>query len=201
MHYLESTMTVIIAIIVVLFIYGFYKKRKEEEEEPDIQATPLQTNTPKTMSTENKESRLDTLMNTLKKLNCEATKLDDDDNRWRFSYQGEYFCVDAEEDSCNITVWDFFWHKVPLDDLDEISLVRRAINEINTYNNNACAIIYSIDDEDHTMAIHTKAVTVFDAVLGDTASFMQMILAGFFVSKREFVRRLDQLRLEEKKEE
>lgn len=68
----------------------------------------------------------------LKQLNCEVTTSKENENRLYFEYQGEHIVIDASNDSYFIEMWDPWWLIVPLDDLEQMSNVRKAINVTNS---------------------------------------------------------------------
>lgn len=71
-----------------------------------------------------------------------------------FTYQGENFSVDTWENGLMITIWDTWWGTVDLDDLDDVSRVRKAINNINVRQN--LTLMYSIDEKGQKFAVHTN---------------------------------------------
>lgn len=201
---ISSIIIAFIAVSIVKAICKWLMPRHEEEEteELDITGNPMKTedNTPASVNGENTDSRIDLLLDTLKQLNCEVTKVENRANRWAFQYQGIWYHVDAWDDNCCIVIWCFDWQRVKLDNLEQVCLVRRALNDVNVYIDEAAPIIYTLDEEDNTMNLHTKVVTVFGAMLDDTVSFMQMMLAKTFSAKSHFVYRFNQLLAESEKE-
>ena len=71
------------------------------------------------------------LINTLNEMNCEPVVDEKENNRVDFTYQGQNFSINIDDNSEFITLWYPFWSEIELDDLDEVSRVSKAINYTN----------------------------------------------------------------------
>ena len=87
----------------------------------------------------------------LKQLNCEVTTSKENENRLYFEYQGEHIVIDASNDSYFIEMWDPWWCIIPLDDREQMSNVRKAINTINNYS--GTTIVYCIEEEEQKFVL------------------------------------------------
>lgn len=70
------------------------------------------------------------------------------------SYQGEKIRIVITKGYKFIEVHDNYWYNAPLEDIENLSILHRAVN---TYNfNSACArIVYTHDTNDNTIDLHT----------------------------------------------
>lgn len=132
----------------------------------------------------------------LRKLNCDVQFDDENEYNMYFSYQGENFSVETWEDGLMITIWDTWWGTVDLDDLDDVSRVRKAINTINVRQN--LTLMYSIDEKSQKFAVHTKRQCLLIPQIPQIENYMVAMLTGFFDVQRSFKEEYDRLRLEEK---
>ena len=119
----------------------------------------------------------------------------DEHDRVCFAYQGEHFVVDADNDTPYITIYDFAWHIVPMSDIDEISRLRRAVNEVNWQN--SVTTLFTIDNEDNSMVVHCKVTIVFVRQLHDLQGYLRIELAEFFRAHRLLADEMAKLRAKE----
>lgn len=79
-----------------------------------------------------KKTAMDLCLEFLHKYNCDVSFDEEDDSIIDFNFQGGFFRIEVWNDNVvNILYPDIY--RVTLDDYDEISRVRKAINEFNSY--------------------------------------------------------------------
>lgn len=195
-----------ILIVVVLFCYFLYyknKKYREKQEMDRIANAPnmsvgsevLPLNNNNMVENQNLSTR-DLCAEVLRKLNCDVQFDEENEYNMYFTYQGENFSVDTWENGLMITIWDTWWGTVDLDDLDDVSRVRKAINNINVRQN--LTLMYSIDEKGQKFAVHTKRQCLLIPQIPQIENYMAAMLTGFFDVQRSFKEEYDRLRLEEK---
>lgn len=190
---------------IVLFCYFLSyknKKYKEEKEMESIANAPNMSRNPEvlplnnTSMEENKNiSTRDLCVEILRKLNCEVQFDEENENTLLFSYQGEDFRIDTWNNCFTIVIWDVWWGTVDLDDLDDVSRIRKAINTMNI--NYSLTMVYSIDQENQRFAVHTKRPCLLIPEIPDIEHYLAAMLAGFFEIQRNFKDELDTLRRED----
>lgn len=194
-----------ILVAVVLFCYFLYYKNKKYREEQEMdrianapnmsvgaEVLPLNNNN---MEENQNLSTRDLCVEVLRKLNCDVQFDDENEYNMYFTYQGENFSVDTWENGLMITIWDTWWGTVDLDDLDDVSRVRKAINNINVRQN--LTLMYSIDEKSQKFAVHTKRQCLLIPQIPQIENYMAAMLTGFFDVQRSFKEEYDRLRLEE----
>lgn len=194
-----------ILVVVVLFCYFLYyknKKYREEQEMDRIANAPNMSVGPEVLPLNNNNmeenqnlSTRDLCAEVLRKLNCDVQFDDENEYNMHFSYQGENFSVETWEDGLMITIWDTWWGTVDLDNLDDVSRVRKAINTINV--RQGFTLMYSIDEKSKKFAVHTKRQCLLIPQIPQIENYMVAMLTGFFDAKRSFKEEYDRLRLEE----
>ena len=195
-----------IFVAIVLFCYFLYYKNKEYREEQEMnrianapnmsvgpEVLPLNNNN---MEENQNLSTRDLCAEVLRKLNCDVQFDEENEYNMYFTYQGENFSVDTWENGLMITIWDTWWGTVDLDDLDDVSRVRKAINTINVRQN--LTLMYSIDEKGQKFAVHTKRQCLLIPQIPQIENYMAAMLTGFFDVQRSFKEEYDRLRLEEK---
>ena len=185
--------------ITIILTYYFYNKSKQEkmnEEMDRIINSPSSTSESQTnMDDIQNISTRDLCVNVLRKLNCDVQFDEEDSYRMSFTYQGETFQIDTWKDGLMISIWDTWWGSVDLDDLDDVSRIRKAINTINI--NSSLTLVYSIDQENQRFAIHTKRQCLFIPQIPNIENYLSAMLSGFFEVQRSFKEELDKLRKED----
>lgn len=194
-----------ILITIVLFCYFLNYKNKKDRAEKEMdsianapnmsvsaEVLPLNNNN---MEENQNLSTRDLCVEVLRKLNCDVQFDDENEYNMYFTYQGENFSVDTWENGLMITIWDTWWGTVDLDDLDDVSRVRKAINNINVRQN--LTLMYSIDEKSQKFAVHTKRQCLLIPQIPQIENYMAAMLTGFFDVQRSFKEEYDRLRLEE----
>ena len=69
------------------------------------------------------------VFNILDEMGCQSKY--DKDGDIQFSYQDESFFITGDEDNPFIDIWEYNWMQVSLNEINKISVLRQAINEIN----------------------------------------------------------------------
>ena len=129
------------------------------------------------MDIEEKKGTRDLFLETLTAIGCQY-EIDDKDNEINFAYQGEYFVVRASNDNQYIQIYDMRWLHVELYDIDEITMLKKAINESNI--KNSVVTVYTINESDNTVDVHSKSVIYFDSVIPDVIDYLRIELAEYF---------------------
>ena len=195
-----------ILITIVLFCYFLNYKNKKDRAEKEMgsianapnmsvsaEVLPLNNNN---MEENQNLSTRDLCAEVLRKLNCDVQFDEENEYNMYFTYQGENFSVDTWENGLMITIWDTWWGTVDLDDLDDVSRVRKAINTINVRQN--LTLMYSIDEKSQKFAVHTKRQCLLIPQIPQIEDYMAAMLTGFFDVQRSFKEEYDRLKLEEK---
>lgn len=128
------------------------------------------------MEKEEKKGTMDLFLETLTALGCQYEI--DDDNEINFAYQGEYFVVRASNDNKYIQIYDMRWMHVELYDIDEITRLKKAINESNI--KNSVVTVYTINESGNTVDVHCKSVIYFDSVIPNVIDYLHIELAEYF---------------------
>lgn len=187
-----------------MFCFSYYKakQQKADLEMDRIMNAPSETVSAEVLPLNNNNmeenqnlSTRDLCAEVLRKLNCDVQFDDENEYNMHFSYQGENFSVETWEDGLMITIWDTWWGTVDLDNLDDVSRVRKAINTINV--RQGFTLMYSIDEKSKRFAVHTKRQCLLIPQIPQIENYMVAMLTGFFDAQRSFKEEYDRLRLEE----
>ena len=172
--------TIISTIVIIACIY-YFSRRKTKPTEQEAEGS-TQSEVSADMQQEEKQAEpphtRDLCIELLKQLNCEVSVAEEDENRLCFQYQGELFVIDTSNESFFIDIWDPRWYIVPLDDLEQMSNVRKAINTINNYS--GTTIVYSIEEEGQKFVLHSKRQCILTKEIPHVKEYLRALLNDFF---------------------
>ena len=176
--------TIISTIVIVACTYFFTRRKaKPTEQEPDVSTQPEAS---ADIQQEEKQDEpphtKDLCIELLKQLNCEVFVSEEEENRLDFTYQGEHFIIDATNESFFINIWDPGWYVVPLDDLEQMSNVRKAVNTINNYS--GTTIVYYIEEEGQKFILHSKRQCILPKDLPHVKEYLRALLDDFFAVQK-----------------
>ena len=102
----------------------------------------------------------------------------DKDGDLDFFYQGEHFNAIIEETNHYITIWDYVWKVIGLDDTDEVRKLQHAINEANcTCNVSTC---YEIDEEEKRIYVSCNTSILYRPMITNLKEYLEIRLSNFF---------------------
>ena len=122
-----------------------------------------------------KENLVDAVFNALDEIGCNADF--DEDNDIQFTYQDHVFYITAVDDSIFISIWEYNWMQVSLNDVEKLSRLRRAINETNCFGD--ISIVFSVNEECHEMRVHSVMKTLFYSCIPCRELYLECILKRF----------------------
>ena len=131
-----------------------------------------------TNRTEDQIGTRDLFLETLTKIGCQYTVDDEDTERYYFAYQGEHFAVDMSDERQYVNLWDMFWASAELYNIDQLSRLKKVINESNL--RFATTTVYTINEAGSTVDVHCKSVILFCAQIPDLENYLRTELNDFF---------------------
>lgn len=180
-----------IVFMVILFsglaVYATIRNRADAKENKSIkvsQIADVKSVPEKTVinKMEQKKGAKDLLLETLTAIGCQYEIGEGEDDRIRFAYQGEHFVVAADNQRPYINIWDYAWGSVALDDIDEVSRLRKAINVANWQN--SVTTVFTIDKENNSMDVHCKTTIILIPEIPDMVQYLRVELDEFFRAHR-----------------
>lgn len=131
--------------------------------------------------------------NVLKQLNVDVRTDDEHDNRFLFDFQGGHFYVDVDDTAFSELYYAFI-EEADLSDVEEVSLMRRAINEANYH---ACpTIVYSTNEEEDKMYVHMVQSVFLMPQIPHAKDYLQSRLVVFFQLQRRLTNIEERMRQE-----
>ena len=184
-YYIFAIPVILVAILGVVKHVKSRKKTKQittTEEDMDMMDIQLPKSTTRT-----------SLMVALRKLNLQYEF--DDDQNFIVVYQGERFRIVADNESIWIQIQDCWWYGESLDDIDNLALLHRAVNECNIRDANK--MVYTYNKEEHEVGIHTLRDLLWLPQIPDSDQYLQAAFDTMLRSHHYFFRMMEELRKEE----
>ena len=127
-------------------------------------------------SMEEKKGTRDLFLETLTRIGCQYEFGEGDDIS--FGYPGEHFIVRANNNNHFIHIYDTYWGHVELYNVEDLSRLKKAINESNL--NNGVTAVYTVDEAGGTVDVHSKTVILFTQEIPAIDDYLRMELNEFF---------------------
>lgn len=173
---MEGWIVLGLILIVIAYFFGRIGFAFEEDKEQSEYAKTNAAIDEAIDAEDNKTRNL--LIKTLMNIGCRSEE-NKETGRIRFIYQGECFSIDAENESPFITIWDIYWARISLANL-EITKLKDAINETNI--SMRPTIFYSIQREESEVCLHCKYTMPFIIGIPNIANYLQANLDNFFIA-------------------
>ena len=130
----------------------------------------------------------------LHEYNCDVNFSQTDDTMCLVRFQGGTFYINVWNDHVAEVTFPNF-HSVPLDDYDEISRVRKAINRVNAHD--FFTLFYYIDEEQKQLSVYAKRACFLPSDMKHTSQYLFSVLSGCFEVARRFEDTLEAIKQEE----
>ena len=122
-----------------------------------------------------------------------------EDGRVIVEYHGERFLMDAPKDSNFVVMFDTWWHDIDLTNLEQFSVMREAINTVNTSSHSA-SIMYSVDETENRVGVHCKSVFPFNSHIPALKSYLQYYFSDVLALHQTYYRATEEIRQRQTKD-
>jgi len=133
------------------------------------------------------------LMVALRKLNLQYEF--DEKQNFMVTYQGEHFRVIAENERGWIQIQDLGWYEASLDDIDNLAMLHRAVNECNIRDANK--IVYTYNKVEKEVWLHTLRDLLWIPQIPEPAQYLQSTFNSMLRSHQLFFGVMENIRREE----
>jgi len=134
------------------------------------------------------------LETTLKNVGCHINMCKEEENHIYATYQGEHFTIYYDETSPFITIYDVSWYSAELYDIDNLSLVRQAVNACNR--ENTSTVLYTIDEKEKCINVHTRQRIVFGSYIPEIEDYLRSRFEDSFRQHHNFYKNMEEIRKE-----
>ena len=140
-----------------------YKKITEPSEDEDVHEVV-------------EETIKDAVLRILGELNCHYDI--DDDGDIVFQLQDEEFFITADDEGPFIDIWEYNWMQVSLNDIDRVSHLRSAINEVNF--DGSISTTFFVSEDKHEIQVNCGTNILFGPYVPNRKGYLEYILKRFF---------------------
>ena len=190
-------MLVIILIASVITAVKFYMQKRDSNIIPVKSCHGEGTVHHDNSQTENSSQSFKTrslALKTIKDIGC-SYELKENDDRIIIKYQGGTFANDAEDGYPFINIWYLWWGEYELYDIDNLSRLRRIINDANI--KFATTALYTINEAGGTLGIHSKRNALFIEQTHDISGYFKALLDEFFRNRIFIMSEVEKIKKEE----
>jgi len=192
-----------VIMFLVWYLYRTYKASVEENEEiyRAYESTTFNDNIPE--ENVNVETCLDErtttglVLTTLRKIGCEPqVEAQGEFNYVYFTYQGENFTIECNDDCFFINIYDTWWYSISIySDVEEIANLHKVVNLTNQHVN--CTLLYTINKETEEIGVHTRQNLLFIKEIPYPDKYLMGVLSGFFKAQRLVLAELEKCKVVE----
>ena len=193
---------ILLVVAIISLVANIFMIKREQKKVVTHTSSGIQVKeTPQSETIKNmeiKKGTRDLFLETLTKIGCQYEIEEGEDGDIHFGYQGEYFTVRASNRSTYIQIYDTHWGHVELYDVEELSRLKKAINESNF--RNSVTAVYTVDEAGKNVDVHSKSVILFIPEIPNIEEYLRIELADYFRVHETIKMEMAQQREKEEKE-
>lgn len=196
----------VIIWIVIFFIWYFYRVYRASVEEKEREYDAFYESL--VNSEKDKEENMNVgkcldertitglVLSILRKIGCEPeTEEKGGLNYAYFTFQGEKFTIESNDQCYFITIYDTWWHSISIySDVDDIANLHRTINLANQHVN--CTLLYTTNNEIEEIGVHSRRTILFRKEIPELDKYLISVLNDFFNAQRLVLTELDKCKVE-----
>lgn len=191
------TAVLVVALLVIINKWNDLKNEHEllQDELADIKSQKASAPSPNNNIPPSNIGTRDLFMQILTNIGCQYQLGEGNDTRIFFAYQGEHFFADCNNEAKYVWLYDTFWGRIEMSDIDEISRLRRSINMANLH----CGVttVFTIDNDGQNMNVHCKSIIPFHSQMGQLEDYLRIELNDYFRAHQILRTEMNKLREKE----
>lgn len=182
-----STIVIFFAFAIAMYaLYRIYKEMHDAKDYRFNEQVKPKGDAPTVMENKKNFNTRALVLRTLKNIGCQEIE---EEERISFSFQNENFVIEAADDCQFINVLDPWWYASPIDDIENLSRIRKAVNQVNLLN--PYPVVYSFNEEKRIIGVHTKHNMLFNAQIEGLEDYLIATLNNFFSIQRDFLTEIE----------
>ena len=189
-----------VVMFLIWYLYRTYKASVEDNEEVHqaYESTTVNDNIPE--ENVNVETCLDErtttglVLTTLRKIGCEPQMEQQGSNYVYFTYQGEKFTIECNDDCFFINIYDTWWYSISIySDVEDIANLHKVVNLANQHVN--CTLLYTTNNEIEEIGVHSRQYLLFIKEIPELDKYLMGALSGFFKAQRLVLTELEKCKV------
>ncbi len=135
------------------------------------------------------------VLTTLRKIGCEPqVEAQGEFNYVCFTYQGENFTIECNDDCLFINIYDTWWYSISIySDVEEIANLHKVVNLTNQHVN--CTLLYTTNNEIEEIGVHSRQNLLFIKEIPVLDKYLMGALSGFFKAQRLVLTELEKCKV------
>lgn len=186
-------------MFLIWYLYRTYKASVEENEEicRAYESTTFNNITEKEMNVEtclDERTITGLVLSTLRKIGCESQMEQQGSNYVYFTYQGEKFTIECNDDCVFINIYDTWWYSISIyGDVEDIANLHKVVNLANQHVN--CTLLYTTNNEIEEIGVHSRQNLLFIKEIPELDKYLMGALSGFFKAQRLVLTELEKCKV------
>lgn len=190
-----------VVMFLVWYLYHTYKASVEENEEVYRAYEGTTVNDNKTEEDMSVGKCLDErtitglVLSILRKIGCEPEmETQGNLNYVYFTYQGEKFTIECNDDCFFINIYDTWWYSISIySDVEQIANLHKVVNLANQHVN--CTLLYTTNKEIEEIGVHSRQNLLFVKEIPEPDKYLMGVLNGFFKAQRFVLAELEKCKV------
>lgn len=188
-----------VIMFLIWYLYRTYKASVEENEEiyRAYESTTYNNITEKEMNVEtclDERTITGLVLSTLRKIGCEPQMEQQGSNYVYFTYQGENFTIECNDDCFFINIYDTWWYSISIySDVEDIANLHKVVNLANQHVN--CTLLYTTNNEIEEIGVHSRQYLLFIKEIPELDKYLMGALSGFFKAQRLVLTELEKCKV------
>lgn len=195
---------IVATVMFCFYLYQYIEEKKKDKEEKEDRYFQELMNGDKTEdddmeTTKCLDERTTTglVLSTLQKIGCEPEMEQRNElNYVYFTYQGEKFSIECNDDCFFINIYDTWWYSISIySDVEEIANLHKVVNQANQHVN--CTLLYTINNDIEEIGVHSRKNLLFIKEIPEPDKYLMGVLSGFFKAQRMVLTELEKCKVKE----
>ena len=135
------------------------------------------------------------VISTLRKMGCDSKTEVKGKHMWvYFTYQGEKFTIECNDDCFFINIYDTWWYSISIySDVEQIANLHKVVNQANQQVN--CTLLYTTNKEIEEIGVHSRQNLLFIKEIPEPDKYLMGVLNGFFKAQRLVLTELEKCKV------
>ena len=135
------------------------------------------------------------VLTTLRSIGCDPeTEQKGELNFAYFTFQGEKFTIESNDQCYFITLYDTWWHSLSIySDVEDIANLHKVINLANQHV--SCTLLYTTSNEIEEIGVHSRRTILFRKEIPELDKYLLSVLNDFFKAQRLVLTELEKCKV------
>lgn len=203
MLFFQVDCNICLAVTILVFVacgyaYKRFAAHEAESDNDETGPTISESNPTPAINQSTTMGTKDLCLQLLQKMNIKTIKDENEEDSFYFEFLGERMSFKANNKNSFIILFDTFWKKFPVENLEMVTLARKAVNRANI-EYNGFKLLYTFNE--NTMWIHSNTYELLVPEIPQVEDYFRQMLEQFLYAHKAFDEAMYELMKEEGEKE